>query len=151
MVPTYMVLGLTTAFLRLPVVQPPLLHPMFSMRLVTRLAAVSLAFLAGMYILVRIFHSRRLRKHEQQAQVREHDLELLGHGRGSAGRFCAGSFPDPPSGGDNIRALDLHRFANQLLRSCGDGGRGRSAGTLLFIGQTIKARFFRPCVPDSIC
>jgi hypothetical protein len=52
---TYTVLGVAAAYTQMTAVHPPLPAPAFSGRLVGRLAGISVLFLAGLYVFVRVF------------------------------------------------------------------------------------------------
>ncbi len=54
-VPTYMILALAAAYLRMTPVHPPLPNARFSLRLVPRIVGLSAAFLIGLHVFVRVF------------------------------------------------------------------------------------------------
>jgi len=54
-VPTYAVLGLADVYLRVSLVHPPLAPQRFDTRFVVRLIGISIAFLVGVYVFVRLF------------------------------------------------------------------------------------------------
>jgi len=54
-VPTYMVLGLVTAYLRVAAVYPALALPRFDWHVVRRLSMASVGFVAASYVFVRVF------------------------------------------------------------------------------------------------